>query len=87
MRLNVARQVGERGRTTDRPSAAAAAIRALPALRIGIERAGIELTIEPYVPGQELDLTVRYWEGAVEAQGTAAGRPTTAVGYPRPAGY
>jgi predicted secreted hydrolase len=42
----------------------------------------MDLTITPYMPNQELDVSVRYWEGAVEVQGSASGR-----GYVEMTGY
>jgi predicted secreted hydrolase len=47
----------------------------------------IELEIRPRLEQQELDLTVRYWEGAVTARGTAAGGSLDGVGYLELAGY
>lgn len=48
---------------------------------------GLELEVAPYLAGQELDLSVRYWEGAVQAQGNAHGRPVTGSGYLELTGY
>jgi predicted secreted hydrolase len=42
----------------------------------------IDLTITPYMPNQELDVSVRYWEGAVRVKGSASGR-----GYVEMTGY
>jgi predicted secreted hydrolase len=42
----------------------------------------IDLTVTPYMPNQELDVSVRYWEGAVEVEGSASGR-----GYVEMTGY
>jgi predicted secreted hydrolase len=47
----------------------------------------IDLEIRPRLEQQELDLTVRYWEGAVTASGTSAGSPIEGVGYLELAGY
>jgi predicted secreted hydrolase len=52
-----------------------------------IPSAGLELDIEPYLPNQELDLTVRYWEGAVRARGRGAAGEITGEGYLELAGY
>ncbi len=57
------------------------------AWRLDVPRAGIALVITPYVEGQELDLTVRYWEGAVHAAGSIGARDGTALGYVELAGY
>lgn len=48
---------------------------------------GLELEVVPCLTGQELDLSVRYWEGAVQAQGSARGRPVTGSGYLELTGY
>ena len=42
----------------------------------------IDLRITPYFPGQELDVSVRYWEGAVRVTGSHSGR-----GYVELTGY
>jgi predicted secreted hydrolase len=50
--------------------------------RLRAPAAGLDLTVEPVVADQELDLTIRYWEGAVKVTGTAEGR-----GYVELTGY
>jgi hypothetical protein len=55
--------------------------------RIAVPRAGIDLEIEPILADQELDVGLRYWEGAVDARGTSAGRPVTGRGYVELTGY
>ncbi len=55
--------------------------------RLGIPREGLELEITPYLPDQELDLAVRYWEGAVKITGAANGRPIGGDGYVELTGY
>ena len=45
------------------------------------------LTVRPYLAGQELNLTVRYWEGAVRVTGTQAGRELIGSGYAELTGY
>jgi predicted secreted hydrolase len=57
------------------------------AWRLDIPDAGLALAIEPRLDGQELDLSVRYWEGAVSIAGTASGMPIAGVGYLELAGY
>ena len=47
----------------------------------------LELRLEPTIDGQELDLSVRYWEGAVSVTGEQAGRRIRGVGYLELAGY
>jgi predicted secreted hydrolase len=46
-----------------------------------------DLTVTPLLDDQELHLAVRYWEGAVEAEGTRAGRPVRGRGYLELTGY
>jgi predicted secreted hydrolase len=57
------------------------------AWRLAVPAAGIELEIEPYLEDQELALSVRYWEGAVHADGRGPMGPMTAEGYLELAGY
>jgi predicted secreted hydrolase len=57
------------------------------AWRLSAPRAGISLDIAPYLQNQELALSVRYWEGAVHAEGRGPGGPVTAQGYLELAGY
>jgi predicted secreted hydrolase len=47
----------------------------------------LSLEIEPRLDDQELDLTVRYWEGAVRASGQARSGALRADGYLELAGY
>lgn len=55
--------------------------------RLAVPTAGLELEITPLLESQELDLSVRYWEGAVEATGAAAGGPISGRGYLELTGY
>jgi predicted secreted hydrolase len=55
--------------------------------RLTLPRENLTLDIEPYLENQELDLSVRYWEGAVQATGRGAGGALTAQGYLELAGY
>ncbi len=55
--------------------------------RLRVPKAGLELTVTPRLPDQELDVSVRYWEGAVEVRGTARGLPVTGKGYLELTGY
>jgi predicted secreted hydrolase len=57
------------------------------AWRLTAPGAGIMLEIRPYLENQELDLSVRYWEGAVRAAGQGPGGPLTGQGYLELAGY
>lgn len=55
--------------------------------RLVMAEAELELEIQPLVPDQELNLAVRYWEGAVDVAGRAAGRPLRGRGYVELTGY
>lgn len=57
------------------------------AWRLVAAKAGITLEVRPYLENQELDLSVRYWEGAVHGQGDGSAGPVTAQGYLELAGY
>jgi predicted secreted hydrolase len=57
------------------------------AWRLGVEKAGIALDIRPYLENQEINLSVRYWEGAVRGAGAGRSGPLTAQGYLELAGY
>ena len=52
----------------------------IPAMQLALE-------IEPRLNDQELDLSARYWEGAVRAKGRAGGEKLTGQGYLELAGY
>ncbi len=47
----------------------------------------VELDIIPVLPDQELNLAVRYWEGAVDVTGSRAGAPVRGRGYVELTGY
>lgn len=55
--------------------------------RLRIPAAALELTVAPLLADQELDLAVRYWEGAVVVDGQAEGRPVRGAGYVELVGY
>ena len=55
--------------------------------RLRVPSSGLELVVTPLLQDQELDLAVRYWEGAVRVDGTADGRPLGGVGYVELVGY
>lgn len=58
------------------------------AWRFKVPSARLALELRPYVPNQELNLSVRYWEGAVNGAGTGPdGTRLTADGYLELAGY
>ena len=48
---------------------------------------GLELDVMPVLPDQELDVTPRYWEGAVDVRGTRRGQPVAGRGYVELVGY
>ena len=55
--------------------------------RFRIPSEGLDIVITPYLESQELDVSVRYWEGAVHVQGTSAGEPVSGDGYVEMTGY
>jgi len=52
------------------------------AWRLRVPDEDLDLRVEALLPDQELDVSVRYWEGAVQVEGSAAGR-----GYVEMTGY
>jgi len=58
------------------------------AWRLRVPSEQIALEVRPFAPNQELNLSVRYWEGAVSGSGTGpGGDQVTADGYLELAGY
>lgn len=55
--------------------------------RIVIPGQRVSLMVTPVIADQELAATVRYWEGAVDVAGTAAGERITGRGYVELTGY
>jgi predicted secreted hydrolase len=55
--------------------------------RLTLPSEDLRLELDPRLPDQELIVGTRYWEGAVTAAGTAAGRPVTGQGYVELVGY
>lgn len=55
--------------------------------RISVPSQQLVLDITPAQADQELQVSVRYWEGAVRIQGTHAGQPVTGHGYVELTGY
>lgn len=55
--------------------------------RLSVASHALVLDIRPLIPDQELDATVRYWEGAVDVTGTVNKRPVTGRGYVELVGY
>ena len=54
---------------------------------LNIPEEKIKLHIIPYMPDQELNLTVRYWEGAVKIKGTCKEKNISGNGYVELTGY
>ena len=71
----------------DEWTSAATGVRYPVAWRLEVPGSGIELETRPYLNDQELGLSVRYWEGAVHAEGHGPLGPLTAQGYLELAGY
>jgi predicted secreted hydrolase len=55
--------------------------------RVRVPGEALDLVVTPLLADQELILAVRYWEGAVRAEGTAGGRPLGGTGYVELVGY
>ncbi|MGH8495418.1 MAG: lipocalin-like domain-containing protein [Gammaproteobacteria bacterium] len=55
--------------------------------RLRLPNESIVLDVQPYVEAQEMDLSVRYWEGAVRVAGGNGGKAATGEGYVELAGY
>lgn len=55
--------------------------------RLSVPRAQLALDVAPVLADQELAVSVRYWEGAVDVRGTRAGREVAGVGYVELTGY
>jgi predicted secreted hydrolase len=71
----------------DHWTSASTGVRYPIAWRLAAPKSGITLEVRPYLENQELDLSVRYWEGAIHAEGTGAAGLLTAQGYLELAGY
>lgn len=55
--------------------------------RLIIPDHGLDLEVSPVLSDQELDIAFRYWEGAVDVSGNAAGLPIDGRGYVELVGY
>ena len=55
--------------------------------RIELSRFDLRLEVTPVLPNQELDLAIRYWEGAVTVSGSSAGEAISGKGYVELTGY
>ena len=55
--------------------------------RLSLPDLGLDLTIEPLIADQEMNLSFTYWEGAVRIEGESAGEPVTGFGFVEMTGY
>ena len=55
--------------------------------RFRLPSENLDLQITPHMPDQELDVSVRYWEGAVRIEGTVDGETVSGHGYVEMTGY
>jgi predicted secreted hydrolase len=55
--------------------------------RVRVPSEGLDLDIRPLLADQELDVSFRYWEGAVDIAGTRRGQPVRGSGYVELTGY
>lgn len=55
--------------------------------RLRLADAELDLEIVPRLADQEMNLSVRYWEGAVAVTGVSGGRPVSGSGYVELTGY
>lgn len=74
-------------RALDYWTSSATGVRYPIAWQLAVPSASLELTIRPYLDDQEVNLSVRYWEGAVHAAGVGPTGALTAQGYMELAGY
>ena len=55
--------------------------------QVAVPARDLLLDVEPVIADQELVTTVRYWEGAVDVSGRAAGHAVSGRGYVELTGY
>ncbi|HEV2847285.1 MAG TPA: lipocalin-like domain-containing protein, partial [Thermoanaerobaculia bacterium] len=55
--------------------------------RVRVPSEELDVEIRPLLPDQELDVSFRYWEGAVAVDGARRGRPVQGRGYVELTGY
>lgn len=55
--------------------------------RVRLPDEGLDLVVDPVLADQELDVSFRYWEGAVDVSGFADGAEVTGRGYVELTGY
>ncbi|MCL4395023.1 MAG: carotenoid 1,2-hydratase [Chloroflexi bacterium] len=54
---------------------------------VSVPSANLQLTLRPYVADQEMHVSIVYWEGAVQVNGTSNGAPAAGSGYVEMTGY
>ena len=54
---------------------------------LNLKKEGLLLVVEPLIRNQELNLSIRYWEGAVKVTGKQRGMPLSGKGYVELTGY
>lgn len=52
-----------------------------------LKKEDLDLTIEALITSQELDLSIRYWEGSVKVEGSQNNMPLSGKGYVEMTGY
>jgi len=57
------------------------------AWRLRVPAHGVDVAVHPRVADQEMNLSVRYWEGAVRVRGSSGDAPVEGVGYVELTGY
>jgi predicted secreted hydrolase len=55
--------------------------------QVAVPAQGLEVEVVPLINDQELNVSYRYWEGAVSINGTKNGKPISGQGYVELAGY
>jgi predicted secreted hydrolase len=55
--------------------------------RVRLPSEGLDLVVDPVLQDQELEVSFRYWEGAVDVTGSADGTEVTGRGYVELTGY
>ncbi|WP_455384569.1 lipocalin-like domain-containing protein [Acidihalobacter prosperus] len=55
--------------------------------RLRVPSLGLDVEVQPLLANQELNLAVRYWEGAVRVRGSRAGKTVSGNGYVELTGY
>jgi len=57
------------------------------AWKVIVESYNIDLTLTPWLPDQEMNISLIYWEGAVKINGQSAGKEVSGNGYVELTGY